>query len=200
MATTKKTPKLPQRRPAQPRPRRIRFGEYLIPYDDAPENITVQRTAADILKATPGSDGECMNSRCIQAQRNAHIFPHPVYMVSTIKSRIFIVDRLDDSGEPAHAVRYQLGKKDGRLIDRHDSAQLAEPGELILRRPYDPKGSPVRAATRGARFGTLPKGTRHSGDGRHDRVNPSPRPITAVPRGAAARVVVAVGAAKRAAG
>lgn len=171
--------------------RRISFGDWLVPYDDADAEVTVERRLIDILTAQPGNDMECMNSRCIRAQRNAHVFPHPVYLVSTTKSRVYVCDRLNDAGEPAHVVRYELTNRDQRLIEAHDRYASGELGELRLRVPHDPKGSPRRAAAKqGGRFGAE-GGKRYSGDGKkkHDR-----RPVTARHVGAKARVVAAVGA------
>jgi hypothetical protein len=164
-----------------------------VPYDDAEREVVVERTLADILKATPGSDLDCMNSRCIRAQRNHHAFPHPVFIVSTIKSRVYVVDRLDDSGLPAHAVRYELTRRDSSLINAHDKLGAGEPGELRLRIPNDPKGSPRRAEGRQAgRFAQI-KG-RFSGDGKVKKVS---RPVTSVSfSGARGRYVAAVGALK----
>jgi hypothetical protein len=131
------------------REKRIRIGDWLIPYDDATAEVVLERTLIDILQATPGNAQDCMNSWCIRAQRNRHAFPHPVYVVSTIASRVYIVDRLDGSGNPAHAVRYELTKRDRALINAHDRYGAGELGELRLRVPTDPKGSPRRAARNG---------------------------------------------------
>jgi hypothetical protein len=173
--------------------RRIRIGEWLVPYDDATEEVVIERTLADILRATPGSDLDCMNSRCIRAQRNRHVFPHPVFIVSTIKSRVYVVDRLDDSGIPAHAVRYELIRRDSAVIAAHDTLGAGEPGELRLRIPRDPKGSPIRAAGKQAgRFAQI-KG-RFSGEGKVAKVS---RPVTSASFiGAHGRYVAAVGALK----
>ena len=170
--------------------RRIRIGEWLVPYDDAAADVVVERTLADILTATPGSDLECMNSVCIRAQRNRRVFPHPVFIVSTIKSRVYVVDKLDASGLPAHAVRYELTKRDSALIGAHDKLGAGQPGELRLRVPRDPKGSPLRAANGGQRYGRTEG--RYSGDGTATRVS---RPVTSASfSGAHGRYVVAVGA------
>ena len=172
--------------------RRIRIGNWLIPYDDATGEVVVERTLADILTATPGNDRACMNSRCIQAQRNSHAFPHPVYVVSTIASRVYIVDRLDDDGAPAHAIRYELTERDRRLINAHDRYGAGEPGQLRLRIPRDPKGSPKRRASgQAGRFGSLPKGERYSGSGKAMKAQ---RPITSHSLGAKHRFVAAAGA------
>lgn len=124
--------------------RRIRIGDnhnsWLVPYDDAKKPVTIKRTIVDVLTATPGSDTECMNSKCIKAQRNEKAFPHPVYLVSTIKSRVYIVDKLSDDGQPAHAIRYQLSDRDSRLIGTHDSDGAGIDGDLTLRVPKTPKG------------------------------------------------------------
>lgn len=172
-------------------PRRIRIGDWLVDYDDAEVEVVLERHAADILKAKRGNDQECMNSQCIKAQRNRHVFPHNVYMVSTIKSRVYIVDQLDDSGEPSHAVRYELSKRDRALIDSHDRLGVAETGDLVLRIPKDPKGSPKRASYPG-RFADTSPDARYAGDGSEVR---GLRPVTSHSLGAKARVVVAVGAA-----
>ena len=164
--------------------RRIRIGDWLIPYDDGTQSVTIPRTVADILKATPGNDRDCMNSRCIMAHKKAGVFPHPVFLVSTIKSRVYIVDQLDDAGEPAHAVRYELSARDSRLIGEHDKYAVGEPGDLTLRVPSDPKGSSHRAAFASG-------GGRGNRSGKH-YAGKSKRPVTSV--GAAARFKVAVGA------
>ena len=164
---------------------RVPIGDWLVPYDDAAADVVVERTLTDILKATPGDHLECMNSRCIRAQRNEHVFPHPVFIVSTIKSRVYVVDQLDDAGLPAHAVRYELTARDRRLIDAHDRFGEGEPGQLRLRVPTDPKGSPKRAARKGR------KG-RHPAPG--EAVTPKPRPPASYSLGAKARYVAAVGA------
>jgi len=171
--------------------RRIRIGDWLVPYDDATQEVTLQRTLTDILKATPGDHMECMNSLCIKAHRRDHVFPHPVLLVSTILTCVYVVDRLDEHGDPAHAIRYGLGRKDSRLIHEHDHYGSGEPGVLRLRIPRDPKGSPLRAQ-RGNRFadggghGTSP-GTQYGGETR--------RPVTSI--GAKGRFRVAVGALRQ---
>lgn len=181
--------------------RRVRIGDWLMPYDDATQEVTLERTLTDILTATPGDDTDCMNSRCIRAQRNKHVFPHPVFMVSTIKTRVYVVDRLTDAGLPAHAIRYELSKADGNLIATHDRYGAGEPGPLRLRVPADPKGSPKRAAYPKGRFGDPETGDgggngggRYSGNGKATR---NVRPVTSHSLGAKARYKVAVGALKK---
>ena len=167
--------------------RRIRIGGWLVDYDDAQTEVVLERTVGDILSATPGHDGECMNSQCIKRHRQDGIFPHPVYIVSTIKSRVYIVDRLDDKGDPAHAVRYELSRRDSDLIANHDESSAGEPGTLVLRVPKDPKGSPKRASypNRFAENGRIETASRKF-SGRKDR--------PALGHGASARFKVAVGA------
>lgn len=171
--------------------RKVRFGDWLVSYDDATQDVTITRNAIDILGAKPGDALDCMNSRCIRAQRNAHCFPHPVYMVSTIKTRVYIVDCLNDAGEPVHAIRYEVRGRNRRLIDQHDRG-AGEVGDLMLHVPADPKGSPKRAASsQEGRFAFL--SGRHSGVGK--RTRPA-RPTKVV--GAEARYLVAVGALREA--
>jgi hypothetical protein len=167
--------------------RRTRFGNWLVPYDDAKQEVVIERSLMDILKAVPGDAEQCMNSRCIRAQRNRHAFPHPVLLVSTIASRVFIVDRLDENGEPAHVIRYELSKRDSKLIHAHDAMGAGEAGPLKLRVPKDPKGSPKRAAY-GGRFSDAPG--RYSGDGKAKHMK---RPVTSRSIGAKHRIVIAVG-------
>lgn len=161
--------------------RRIRIGDWLVPYDDAEVDVELERTLKDVLTAVPGDDANCMNSRCIMAQRREKVFPHPVFLVSTIKSRVYIVDQIDDSGQPAHAVRYELSARDSRLIGEHDKYGVGEPGTLRLRVPSIPKGE-------------AHNGWAKSGRGREQRnyTGKSNRTITSV--GAKARFKVAVGA------
>lgn len=166
--------------------RRIRIGDSLVPYDDAAQDVEIKRTNADILSAVPGDDRNCMNSRCIKAQRNSRVFPHPVYAVSTIKSRVYIVDKITESGEFSHAIRYELTSRDSRLISEHDSQGVGEPGLLTLRVPSDPKGSPKRQASGG---GYADVGGSEAGP--HTYSGKSNRPVNL---GAAARFKVAVGA------
>jgi hypothetical protein len=169
--------------------RRVRIGDWLVPYDDATTDVVIERHLTDILHAIPGDALNCMNSRCIQAQRNSHVFPHPVFVVSTIKSRVYVVDQLDDSGIPAHAVRYELVARDRRLIDAHDRYGAGEPGALCLRIPRDPKGSPKRRASGGKGFDT--------GDRDYPQQTGKRRkPVTSHSLGAQARYVAAVGALK----
>jgi len=171
--------------------RRIRIGDWLVPYDDAPGEVLLERTAMDILLAKSGKPSECMNSRCIMAQRNAHIFPHPVLLVSTIRSRVYIVDRMDDAGIPAHAYRYQLTPAGSRQVAEHDRNGVAEPGVLRLKVPKDPKGSPQRKKYGG---GYADQTTKHYG-GDERKVSPTPkRPVTAFSWGVRHRYVAAVGA------
>jgi acyl dehydratase len=113
------------------------------------------------------------------------VFPHPVYIVSTIKSRVYVIDRLDDSGVPAHAIRYELTNRDRALINAHDRYGAGEPGQLRLRVPRDPKGSPKRAAS------TLTGRYIESGTNSHGKGKRHHRPVTS---GAKARFVAAVGA------
>jgi hypothetical protein len=89
----------------KPVSRRVRIGGVLVPYDDAKRNVHLQRTVVDVLKATPGDNQNCMNSQCIRAQRNSNCFPHPVYVACTMKTVVYIIDKLTRSGEFAHAVR-----------------------------------------------------------------------------------------------
>lgn len=136
--------------------RKIPFGDddhtWLIPYDDATHDVVLDRSPLDILRATPGDDGGCMNARCILAQRRSSVFPHDVFMVSTIKTRVYIVDQINDRGEPLHCIRYELAPRDQKLIDAHDKFGAGEPGRLRLRTPSDPKGSPKRASRKGVRY------------------------------------------------
>jgi hypothetical protein len=170
--------------------RRQRIGDWLIPYDDATQDVIIKRTVADVLHATPGDDQDCMNSVCILRQRQAHVFPHPVYLVSTIQTKVYVVDRLDANDEPAHAVRYDLSERDSRLIREHDRYGAGEPGELRLRVPRQPKGTSHRAAD-------SPSWTGGDGErwprGPHTE-EPRTRPVTSRSVGAKARYKVAVGA------
>ena len=168
--------------------RRIRIGSWLIPYDDAQADIKLQRTLKDVLTAVPGSDTDCMNSRCIQAHKRSRVFPHPVYMVSTTKSRIYIVDQLSDTGEPTHAVRYELSRKDERLVGEHDSHGAGEPGELHLRVPRHAKGS-----SNGSVWDEE-KVQRHAENRRNNRKDGKAKSRPVMPRRATARFKVDVGA------
>lgn len=182
---------------SKPRNRRITIGEWSVPYDDAPETVVIERSLGDILGATPGNDLECMNSRCIRAQRNERAFPHPVFVVSTTASRVYIVDRLDDSGQPAHAVRYELGKRAMREIRSHDRDGTAQPGELRLDVPREPKGS-QRRATRAGRTSHRENRKQNAGTGPQAQVVGTAIPSGLNgPRGSQRRYVVAVGAATR---
>jgi len=171
--------------------RRVRIGDWLVPYDDATQEITLQRTMRDVLQATPGDHTKCMNTRCIEAHKRDGLFPHPVYLVSTIKTRVYVVDELDDYAEPAHAVRYELSERDSKLIGEHDKYGVGVPGTLTLRVPTDPKGSPKRAARDGGK-GRFADGAGHGSNAGGQYSGKSRRPITSI--GAAARFKVAVGA------
>lgn len=130
--------------------RRIRLGNQLVPYDDATEEVNLDRIASDIAKAKPGDAMKCMNAQCIKAQRNWQLFPHSVYAASVIPSMAYIVDEIELNGDRVvfkHAVRYQLTQKESKLIRNHDTFGVGEAGLLRLRIPRDPKGSPKRAAS-----------------------------------------------------
>jgi hypothetical protein len=173
--------------------RKIRIGGTLVPYDDAAQEVSLERTNIDILTATPGDDQNCMNSICIKAQRNLHVFPHAVFAVSTIKTRVYIVDQLTDTGEFAHCVRYELSGKDSHLISDHDKYGSGEAGILTLRTPSDPKGSPNRAAAGGGRF--RDGGGNGNNPGGHYDGSSNSRPVTGgTNHGATARYKIAVGA------
>lgn len=129
--------------------RRVEIGGQLVPWDDAPHDVVLERKLIDILKATPGNPQLCMNSMCISAQRNAHVFPHPVYAVQTTKLRVYVVDSItvDDTNADVsfnHAFRYELYEKDSKLIHAHDASGAGEPGELRLRVPRELKGHQKR--------------------------------------------------------
>src|SRR5690606_20876576 len=147
--------------------------------DDAKQDVELERTLKDVLTAIPGDDANCMNSRCIMAQRREKVFPHPVYLVSTIKSRVYIVDAMDDSGLPTHAIRYELSERDSRLIGEHDKFGVGEPGTLRLRVPRIPKGEDHSGYAANGR-----------GDTQRRYTGKSNRTITSV--GAKARYKVAV--------
>lgn len=179
-----------------PKDKRIRIGDWLVPYDDAKKPVTLKRTLVDILSGVPGDPQNCMNSQCIRASRNKRVFPHPVLVVCTIKTRVYIVDKIDEAtGLPSHAWRYELSQHDGRLIAEHDRHGTGLPGDLTLRVPSDPKGSPKRGKYAG-RFadkdGTSAKGNegKYAHRGKH---NPDKdrRPVKDI--GAVARYRVAVG-------
>lgn len=171
--------------------RRIRFGDWLIPYDDATQEVSVERSLRDVLMATPGDHTRCMNSLCIQAHARSGVFPHDVLLVSTIESRVYVVDRLGEDGQPAHAVRYELSKRDSQLIKEHDRYGAGEPGTLRLRVPRDPKGSPKRAKSPAGRFGAGGGNGSSPGSAYSGKSN---RPVTSASLGAARRFKVAVGA------
>lgn len=173
--------------------RRIDFGGVLVDYDDATREVRLDRTNADILVANPGDSMHCMNSNCIV--RNRSVFPHPVYVASTLKSRVFIADAIDTTGNPTHVVRYELDERSARLIHDHDSHGVGVPGELVLRVPRDPKGSPKRRAAAGG--GGFAEGAGHGNDPGARSTGERSRPITSDARGAAARYKVAVGAGLR---
>lgn len=161
--------------------RRIRIGDWLVPYDDATHEIHLSRTMKDVLTAVPGDDANCMNSRCIMAQRREKVFPHPVYLVSTIKSRVYIVDQMGEDGLPAHAIRYELSSRDSRLIGEHDSYGVGEPGVLRLQVPRIPKGEDHNGW---AKTGRKSEARKYTG-----KTN---RAVTSI--GAKARFKIAVGA------
>lgn len=175
-------------------PRKVRILDWLMPYDDATQNVTVEITVSDILNGIPGSDTDCMGARCIQAQRNEHLFPHDVIMVSVTLTRVFIVDKLNENGEPAHAVRYEIQNRDRRMIALHDRYGIGEPKALRLKIPRDPKGSPIRGASdQRGRFGET--SGRYSGSG--ENTGKTTRPVAQHSIRANGRLVIAVGAGLR---
>jgi hypothetical protein len=119
-----------------------------------------------------------------------------VYAVSTIKSRVYIIDALDDAGNFAHAIRYELTGRASRLIQEHDSHAAGEPGELTLRVPRNPKGSPHRDRSDGgggAGGGGFADGAGHGSNPGKLSTGERARPINES-RGSIARYKVAVGA------
>lgn len=168
--------------------RRIRIGGQLVAYDDATEEVLLQRTIVDVLKAKPGDHQNCMNSQCIKAQRNRNVFPHQVWAVSTIKSRVYIVDEIGLNGENVvfkHAIRYELPPKESQLIHAHDTTAAGEPGNLKLKTPRDPKGSTKRRQNAGGSFAA---GAGHGNTPGKQNTGQRDRPITAGPSGQSATV------------
>jgi hypothetical protein len=158
---------------------RIRIGDDLVDYDDAKRDVKIRRELIDIWKGDPGKAGECMNAQCIR--RNKRTFPHPVWAVSVLKSRVFIVDKVDRrEGVPLHAIRYVLSAKDGDEIAQHDILGSAIPATLTLRAP---KGRDV-------------KGTEHPTN--NERLRPRNEKPKGLPvsRGEKARLLAAVGVMK----
>lgn len=191
MTVKKNTP----RKPAVNR--RIRIGGQLVAYDDATEEVLLQRTIVDVLKAKPGDHQNCMNSQCIKAQRNRNAFPHQVWAVSTIKSRVYIVDQISLKGENVvfqHAIRYELPKKESQLIHAHDTTATGEPGDLKLKTPRDPKGSVKRRQNAGSSFAS---GAGHGNTPGKPSTGQRDRPITAGPSGTGAATAAKGRAAKR---
>lgn len=151
------------------RQQRVRLDGKPYPYSDAKKDVIIRRELIDIWNGEPGKDAACMNAQCVLRNRSA--FPHPVKLVSVIKSRVYILDRDD------HAVRYILSAKDGADIARHDVLASARPATLILR---------------------VPKGRERQGmkgDGGHRAARPG-RTYTghSTAKGAAGRLLAAVGA------
>lgn len=171
--------------------RRVRLGAdkkrgfkgWLIPYDDARRDVVIFRKMIDIWKGDPGSayaDGKtegCMNDQC--ALRNKRLFPHPVFAVSTIKSRMYVVDKVDrKTGEPLHCVKYVLSASDGDDIARHDVLRTAVEATLTLRAPR----------------GTDKKGAVHGDGSKRGPSHPKDPKSASLSRGEEARLLAAVGA------
>ncbi len=156
--------------------RRTKISGGFYEYDDATKAVEIERNLLDILKGKPGKDGECMNANCIV--RNGTRFPHRVLVASVTAARVYVVDRMPTRKRPGHAVRYFLSKKDTILIKRHDKHSVSEPGTLTLR-------PPVRSHAAGVTHRSQHRAHTSKRNGQLTRK---------IPRGARARLAVAVGA------
>jgi len=142
---------MPKRKVAK---HRVNIDGGYYPYDDATEDVKIQRELVDIWNAQPGKADACMNHHCII--RNRDSFPHPVIAASVIKTRVYIFD------SPDHVVRYIMSAKDAELVGHHDTLKIGETGTLVLHAPvgkevggshHDRPGRP-----RGKNTGTRGKG------------------------------------------
>jgi hypothetical protein len=111
-----------------PAPRRVNIDGTMIPYDDATETVTLERSLEDLRGARAGDTRECMDARCIHRLRKT--LPHPVLGVAVTKTRVYVFDSED------HVIRYVLDGADSDDIDRHDIRKTAETGSFVLRPPY----------------------------------------------------------------
>jgi len=151
------------------RSRRVRIDDILYPYDDAKEDVDIDRSLMDIWKGKRGRAGECMNWQCIMRQTKA--FPHPVLAASVIGSRVYILDSFE------HAVRYTLTESESAKIAQHDELGVASPGTITLRAPR----------------GVAKKGSDHRSRGIIKR-NYNGKHTQTLPRGEKARLIAVVGA------
>lgn len=89
---------------------------------DAKRDVTVNGNAAQALAAYQGVTIGCAVSNVVIQPDNAKTFPHPVLLVAVTKSSVLVVDRLNRSGQPSHAVRYHHNY--GHIVDRNDRGTL----------------------------------------------------------------------------
>lgn len=160
--------------------RRVRLGGLLYDYDDAKQDVEVERTLLHIAKAHRGKADGCMNSKACIDQRER--FPHPVIAISTWKSRLFAIDKIytkaNAAGTAGHAIRYVLTARDGHDISSHDLLGVGRPATLLLRVPRGNRRAGSKKSTGPNAAQSKPKNPR-SGD---------------VNKGEKARLLAAVGA------
>lgn len=140
----------------QGKKRRVRIDDALVEYDDATRVVgPLPRSLMDIWTAKRGKDDDCMNFQCIV--KNHKKFPHKVLAVSVIKSRVYVMDKVD------HAIRYMIREKDSRGIAVHDKLGIGQPGDLWIYPPAGTKRAGMTHASQrkphsSARDKTLKKG------------------------------------------
>jgi hypothetical protein len=162
--------------------RRVNLDGQYYDYSDAHQRVEVPRTLLDISKAKRGKADKCMNS--LACLRNKDLFPHAVIAVSTVKRRVYVIDKVyfrSKSGTAGHTWRYTLSAKNGNEIAEHDLLGVGKPATLILR---PPTGTEKAGADR--------RRGRGSGDSNNRRHNAKNKGTFS--RGETARLIAAVGA------
>jgi hypothetical protein len=110
-----------------------------------------------LKQGRPGTSIGCGISELARNQPDA--FPHKAYLVSVIKTSMFVVDKLDHRGLPAHAVWYK--NRYGWVVLANDTKELAtfcRENPEALKGPFTFTPPPVR--TKGGGGKNKPRGPR----------------------------------------
>lgn len=100
---------------------------------DGTQSLFVNRTTLDVLQGERYNVEGCGDA--FACRREAAKFPHPVYGVQAFYHYVFVVDRLDSDGMPAHLIRYQSPEEEARIKKAFDHGFRMPPGIVHLLAP-----------------------------------------------------------------
>ncbi len=89
---------------------------------DAKTPVTINGELYHALKAQRGVTIGCALSNVAMDSKNKDSFPHPAYFVSVMKSKVFVIDKLNAAGQPISAVRYDHSY--GSITECNDKGTL----------------------------------------------------------------------------